>query len=182
MLVWAHSSWPVAFRRRRRIAKVVKESIQFFAHAGFGQQTIALRQPVLRRGPHRCEHHRAALGIAMHLHLSPLEAEFGRQPHRLAATVAEQLGAHGSLPAAADTKSRSVGLSLPGMHPTAHDGSQISSSSSANPGNTSPPSRRVAFSSRCGAVATPALGRAGQISTARCSRNNSQPSWAPLAW
>ncbi|MEY4809545.1 MAG: hypothetical protein RLZZ206_3934 [Cyanobacteriota bacterium] len=182
MLVWAHHSRPVAFLRRRRIAKVVKQSIQFFAHAWFGQQTIALSQPVLRRGPHRCEHHRAAVGIAIHLHLGALETGFGRLPHRLAAAVAEELGAQGSLPAAVDTESRSGGLSLPGIHPTAHAGSQISSSSSTSPGNTAPPSRRMAFSSRCGAVATPDSGRAGQISTARCSGNSSQPSWAPLAW
>ena len=98
MLVWAHLSRPVAFRRRRRIAKVVKESIQFFAHAGFGQQTVALSQPVLRRGPHRCEHHRAAFEVPMHLHLRSLEAEFGQQAYRLAAAVAEELGALGALP------------------------------------------------------------------------------------
>jgi hypothetical protein len=42
----------------------------------------------------------------MHLHLGALETEFGRQPHRLAAAVAEQLGAHGWLPAAVDIETR----------------------------------------------------------------------------
>jgi hypothetical protein len=46
----------------------------------------------------------------MHLHLSSLEAELSGQAHRLAAAVAEQLGAHGWLPAAVDTETRPSGL------------------------------------------------------------------------
>jgi len=57
---------------------------------------------------------------------------------------------------------------------------QISSSSSTSPGNNAPPSRRMAASRRCGAGSSfsPSI---FQISTARCSGNSSQPSWAPLA-